>query len=126
MLDLSQLKSYEKDIARHQQALADAKRNLEYAKLQAKQTRQCAKLASDMHIKALIKAYPKDTVDVMPSPGTLWISTHLKGISKGLYGHVPDTHGYEEYRTEESPLQTHHYYKKSGTPVVLIVTEHHI
>lgn len=126
-INLSQLESYAADIKRDTEKLEEIKRRLEYSKLQAKQTRQMAARAKrDPDVKALLKAYPADGFEVMPAPGSIWCSIHLRGISKSLYLDVPAEAGFEEYRLEApDALQSHHYFRKSGSPVILIVTEHH-
>ena len=77
-IDLSQIKSYEEDMAKAKSDLEKAKRQLEYNRLQIKQSREALKRAkASPLIKAFIKAMPKDHVDVMPAPQIAYVSVVL-------------------------------------------------
>lgn len=94
-LDMSQLDNYERDIAVCRQAIDDAKSKLDFLRLQAKQTRESAVRAKrDPLIKAFIKAMPKDFVEVMPSPGCVYVSVRFGSVLQAsLYAEVPEKLG---------------------------------
>ncbi len=95
-LDMSQLDAYQRDIEQWEATLAQAKDKLAFLRLQVKQTRAAAARAKrDPLIKAFIKAMPKDFVEVMPSPGTVYVSVHFSPLQASLYADVPERLGLE-------------------------------
>lgn len=93
-LDMAQLATYKREIEEWEEKLKEAKDKLEFLRLQAKQTRASAARAKrDPTIKAFIKAMPKDHVEVMPAPGSVYVSIHLSPMQASLYADVPDKLG---------------------------------
>ena len=93
-LDLRELNGYEQHIADAKEQLADAKRNLDYYRLQAKQTRAMIQVAKKHKtLKAFIKAMPTDGVEVTPAPGLIYASITLGCMAASLYRDVPEKLG---------------------------------
>lgn len=93
---MSQLDHYEHEIDACVELLRKAKHDLAFLRLQARQTRASAALAKrDPLIKAFIKAMPKDHVEVMPSPGCVYVSVQLSPLQASLYANVPERLGLE-------------------------------
>ncbi len=101
-VNMVQLDTYQRDINEWQEKLDQAKDKLAFLRLQAKQTRAAATRAKrDPLIKAFIKAMPKDFVDVMPSPGTVYVSIHFSPLQASLYADVPEKLGLEFIGSEK-------------------------
>ena len=132
-INLSQLISYTTDEARLREKIAKLQSDLDYARLQAKQTRECrARAIKSPHVKALVAAFcPSDDVEIMPAPGSAYVTFIAKGVLKLANMQVSGDLGWAEYRTEPdapvTPRQTHHHYRHPDAPgIVLIVTEVHL
>lgn len=99
-LNMVQLDTYQREIKEWQEKLEEAKAKLAFLRLQSRQTRACAARAiRNPLIKAFIKAMPKDFVEVMPSPGTTYVSVDLSPMQASLYASVPESLGLEYWET---------------------------
>lgn len=77
-IDLSQIASYREESERHKAALQRAKTGLEFCRLQMKQTKESlARAKVSPLIKDIIKVMPKDSVEVMPAPGVIYVTAHV-------------------------------------------------
>lgn len=126
---MSQLDYYEHEIAVCVERLQKAKDDLAFLRLQAKQTRASAALAKrDPLIKAFIKAMPKDHVEVMPSPGCVYVSVQLSLLQASLYADVPKRLGLECIGSEKvgDGLAAPTIWKYRGSPGVLFYITKHV
>lgn len=77
-VDLSQLSSYQDELQRTEAAIQKAKTQQEYLRLQIKQTKAASVAAKkNSLIKAFVAKYGKDNVEVMPAPGTTYVTVHV-------------------------------------------------
>lgn len=77
-IDLSQITAYREESERHKAALQRAKTGLEFCRLQIKQTKESLAHAKvSPLVKDIIKAMPKDSIEVMPAPGVIYVTAHV-------------------------------------------------
>ena len=77
-IDLSQITAYREESERHKAALQRAKTGLEFCRLQMKQTKESlARAKVSPLVKDIIKAMPKDSIEVMPAPGVIYVTAHV-------------------------------------------------
>lgn len=77
-LDLCQITTYELDLLRQIEIAAKAKCMAEHYRLQIKETKRMAPLAKkNEKLKAFIRLMPKDSVSVMPAPGSVYVTVSL-------------------------------------------------
>jgi hypothetical protein len=101
-LDIDQITQYERDLATATELAAQAKRKIDYCRLQLKNTRAKAKQAKqDPLIKEFIKRMPKDQVRVTPASDLIYVSITLFALEASLYRSVPDDLGLKVFRDEE-------------------------
>ena len=102
-INLDQLKAYEIALAAGIENLANAKRQIEYNRLQAKQTRAKIKQAKQSAlIKLFIAKMPIDSVKITPAPDQIYVSVTLNYLEASLYGEVPEELGLKLWRDEPS------------------------
>lgn len=78
LIDLSQITAYREEAERHKAAIQSAKTSLDFCRLQIKQTKDAlARAKVSPLIKDIIKVMPKDSVEVMPAPGVIYVTAHV-------------------------------------------------
>lgn len=93
-LDMKQLGDYQRDLEKQIEARDRARHQIDYLRLQIKQTRARAVAAKrDLTLRAFMAAMPADQVEVMPAPDGVYASVTLSPIIAATYRGVPEKLG---------------------------------
>lgn len=92
---MGQIENYTRDMNKARETLIDARSNINYYRLQIRQTKaRLAEAKKNAAIKQFIALMPEDSVKVTPAPDQIYVSVHLSvRDAHNLMGHVPDQLG---------------------------------
>lgn len=125
-VDLSQLSIYEQDLTKTIAVIERATSDIEYLRLQIKQTKAAVTAAKkDALIKAFVAKYGKDNVEVMPAPGINYVTVHVNPTMT-LYHFDPVELGIEfrDSNPDSNRLNANQIFRYASHGVVYYVIKH--